>query len=90
MKLVLVLIMLSKFLYILPQLSSSLILVDLAFILCLFRCLFTVADDSDKCLSTEHSANPGHHIKMPFFIAAIHVDLIGIQHASCRKFINSF
>jgi hypothetical protein len=76
-----VLITLSKSESVLTHFSFSLILVDLAFILFWFRCPFTVADDFDRCLSTAHSVNPGHDVKLPFLIAAIHVDLTGLKHA---------
>jgi hypothetical protein len=80
----LVLIPVSKYVSVLPQFSPSLIFVDLVFILCWFRCPFTVACDLDMCISTARSVNPGHYVKLPFFIAAIHVDLTGLKHAACR------
>jgi hypothetical protein len=63
---------------------SSLILVDLQFILYWLRCPFTVADEFDRYFSTACSVNPDHDVKLPFLIAAIHVDLTGLKHAACR------
>jgi hypothetical protein len=64
--------------------ADSLIFVDIVFILCWLRWPFTVADDFDKCFSTERYVSPGHDMKLPSLIAAIHVDLTGLKHAACR------
>jgi hypothetical protein len=51
---------------------------------CWFRWPFTVADDFDRYLSTARSVNQGSDVKLPFLIAAIHVDFTGLEHAACR------
>jgi hypothetical protein len=61
-----------------------LLLVDLAYILCWFKCPFTVAVDFDKCFSIACSVRPDYDEKFPFLIAFIHVDLTGLNAVACR------
>jgi hypothetical protein len=80
----LVFISYSKSPYVVNLFVSSLIFVDIAFILCWLRWTFTVTDDFDKCFSIARSVSPGHDVKLPLLIADIHVDLTGLKHAACR------
>jgi hypothetical protein len=60
--------------------------VDLANIICWFKCPFTVAVDFDKCFSTACSVRPGQDAKFPFFISFIHIDFTGLNAVACRSF----